>query len=61
VAKKRWENLVVFYNNSLNDQRPSEGDLIYLPLSRSLFEIRFVEHEQPFYQLNNLPTYKLEC
>jgi hypothetical protein len=26
-----------------------------------LFEIRFVEHEQPFYQLNNLPTYKLEC
>jgi hypothetical protein len=61
VAKKRWENLVGFYNNSLNDQRPSEGDLIYLPLSRSLFEIRFVEHEQPFYQLNNLPTYKLEC
>jgi hypothetical protein len=61
VAKKRWENLVGFYNNSLNDERPSEGDLIYLPLSRSLFEIRFVEHEQPFYQLNNLPTYKLEC
>lgn len=61
VAKKRWENLVGFYNNSLNDQRPSEGDLVYLPLSKSLFEIRFVEHEQPFYQLNNLPTYKLEC
>jgi len=61
VARKRWENLVGFYNNSLNDQRPSEGDLVYLPLSKSLFEIRFVEHEQPFYQLNNLPTYKLEC
>lgn len=61
VARKRWENLVGFYNNSINDARPSEGDLVYLPLSRSLFEIRFVEHEQPFYQLNNLPTYKLEC
>ena len=61
VARKRWENLVGFYNNSINDTRPSEGDLVYLPLSRSLFEIRFVEYEQPFYQLNNLPTYKLEC
>ena len=61
VSRKRWENLVGFYNNSINDARPSEGDLIFLPLSNSLFEIRFVEHEQPFYQLSNLPTYKLEC
>ena len=61
VSRKRWENLVGFYNNSINDTRPSEGDLVFLPLSKSLFEIRFVEHEQPFYQLNNLPTYKLEC
>jgi len=41
--------------------RPKEGDLIYLPLSKSLFELRFVEHEQPFYQLNNLVLYKLSC
>jgi hypothetical protein len=41
--------------------RPREGDLIYLPLSKSLFELRFVEHEQPFYQLNNLVVYKLSC
>ena len=41
--------------------RPLEGDLIYLPTSKSLFEIKFVEHEQPFYQLNNLPIYKLNC
>lgn len=61
VSRKRWENLVGFYNNSINDERPSEGDLIYLPLSNSLFEIRFVEHEQPFYQISNLPTYKLQC
>ena len=41
--------------------RPREGDLIYLPLSKSLFELKFVEHEQPFYQLNNLTVYKLSC
>ncbi len=44
-----------------NLTRPREGDLIYLPLSKSLFELKFVEHEQPFYQLNNLTTYKLSC
>jgi len=41
--------------------RPKEGDLIYIPLSKSLFELKFVEHEQPFYQLNNLVVYKLSC
>jgi len=61
VAKRRWEQLVGVWNNSINNVRPSEGDLIYLPLSKSLFEIRFVEHEQPFYQLNNLPVYELRC
>ena len=37
VSRKRWENLVGFYNNSINDTRPSEGDLVFLPLSNSLF------------------------
>ena len=41
--------------------RPTEGDLIYLPLTKSLFEIKFVEHEQPFYQLKNVPVFKLNC
>jgi hypothetical protein len=61
VSKRRWEQLVGIWNNSLNSERPSEGDLIYLPLSNSLFEIKMTEHEQPFYQLNNLPVYKLQC
>ena len=39
--------------------RPREGDLIFMPNANALFEITFVEHEQPFYQLNNLPVYKL--
>lgn len=41
--------------------RPMEGDLIYFPLSKGLFEIRFVEHENPFYQLNKLYAYKITC
>ena len=42
-------------------QRPSEGDLIYFPYSDNLFEIKFVEHEAPFYQFGKLYTYKLKC
>ena len=61
VAKKRWNQYIGLDNNSVSSIRPNEGDLIYLPLSKSLFEIRFVEHESPFYQLSNLPTYTLQC
>jgi hypothetical protein len=41
--------------------RPREGDLIYFPLSKSLFEINFVEHENPFYQHGKLYSYRLTC
>jgi len=61
VAKRSWEKLVGAWNNTVENFRPNEGDLIYLPLSQSFFEISFVEHEQPFYQINNLPVYKLQC
>lgn len=44
-----------------NSTRPKEGDLIYFPLSKSLFEINFVEHENPFYQVGKLYTYALSC
>lgn len=61
VARRRWTQTVGRYDNEINSVRPLEGDLIYIPLSRSLFQIMHVEHEQPFYQLSNLPTYKLRC
>jgi len=61
VARRTWEKLVGFWNNTIGSSRPMEGDLIYLPLSNSFFEISFVEHEQPFYQLANLPVYKLQA
>ena len=61
VARRSWEKFVGLYNNAINSIRPLEGDLLYYPPTNSFFEIKFVEHQQPFYQLKNLPTYKLQC
>ena len=61
VSRKRWEQTVQKYDNEITSTRPSEGDLIYLPLSQSMFQIMHVEHELPFYQLSNLPVYKMRC
>lgn len=61
VARRRWKDTVLRYENEITGDRPREGDLIFLPMSKSLFEITHVEHEKPFYQLRNLPTYKLQC
>jgi hypothetical protein len=58
VARKRFEQNVGDYESIT---RPREGDLIFFPLSKTLFEINFVEHENPFYQLGKLYTYKLSC
>ena len=41
--------------------RPREGDLVFFPMSKALFEINFVEHENPFYQLGKLYSYQLTC
>ena len=57
VSRRRW-NQTVGGDNDINSERPREGDLIYLPLSKSMFQITHVEHEQPFYQLANLPVFK---
>lgn len=59
VAKKRWEE--VSFNHVSSQPRPNEGDLIYIPMSNSIFEITRVEDERPFYQLSNLPVYRLTC
>lgn len=61
VSRRRWESTVQRYDNEISIQRPAEGDVLYIPFSKKLFEITHVEHEQPFYQLQNLPTYKLRC
>ena len=41
--------------------RPLEGDLVYHPVLAKMFEISFVDHDEPFYQLDNNPVYKLRC
>ena len=61
VSRKQFSRLVQINENEIRQERPREGDLIYLPLSKGLFEVKFVEHESPFYQLSQFPTYELQC
>lgn len=56
VSRSRWDEIV---GTPESQTRPNEGDLVYVPFSKSLFEITFVEHEEPFYQINQIPIYKL--
>ena len=65
ISKERFEDyispLLSNVPNSKLSTRPKEGDLIYFPLGDRLFEIKFVEHEQPFYQLKKTYVYELRC
>lgn len=61
VSRRRWNRLVKSETNEIEFYRPREGDLIYLPLSKSIFEIQKVETESPFYQLKNLPVFRLRA
>jgi hypothetical protein len=61
ISRRQWQNLVGIWNNTVETNKPQEGDLIFLPMSNSFFEISFVEDEKPFYQLSNLPVYKMQC
>ena len=57
VSKTRFEKEF----SDLGFKEPREGDLIYFPISGGLFEIDYVERENPFYQLNKINTFKLTC
>jgi hypothetical protein len=41
--------------------RPNEGDVVYHPVLDKMFQVNFVDHDEPFYQLDNNPVYKLRC
>jgi hypothetical protein len=60
VARRRWTQLVGRYGATTIPSRPNEGDLIYFPLTGGLFELKFVQHQDPFYQLGKLYVYKLQ-
>ena len=70
LSKERFEDFIApFLAANVGDPdagialatRPREGDLIYFPLGARLFEVKFVEHEDPFYQLGKNYVYQLKC
>ena len=61
ISKRSWERFISLDANLATGLRANEGDLIYFPLSKSVFEIKFVEHENPFYQMGKLFTFKMTC
>jgi len=67
ISKERFEDFISPFLETIPDSenstslRPREGDLIWFPLGGRLFEIKFVEHEQPFYQLGKTYVYELKC
>ena len=61
VARRRWITLIGADSNLIVSTRPNEGDLIYFPRIQKLFEINFVDHDDPFYQVDNLPVFKMYC
>ena len=61
VSRRRWENTVSDDPNIIVSSRPNEGDLIYFPRIQKIFQIDFVDHDDPFFQVDNLPVYKLSC
>lgn len=60
VARRRWDQFVGRYGQTIIPHRPAEGDLLYFPLTKGLFEIKFVDHLDPFFQLGKLYVYKLQ-
>ncbi len=60
VSTRRWDEEVTEHAPTLTlDNRPNEGDLLYFPLTKDLYEIKFVEREQPFYQMGKLQFYTM--
>jgi len=48
-------------SDAANTDRPLEGDLVYHPILGKIFEVSFVDHDEPFHQLDNNPVFKLNC
>ena len=66
ISKERFEEFIAAFlmssdNEDIVKNRPREGDLVYFPLGERLFEIKYVEHEDPFYQLGKNYVYQLKC
>ena len=60
VSRRQWEKMIGVFSD-LADPRPQEGDVIFLPMTNSFFEISYVEDDKPFYQLSDIPVYRMQC
>ena len=55
-------NFYIIQDTAATDSdRPQEGDVIYHPVLDKMFQINFVDHDEPFYQLDSNPVYKMRC
>jgi hypothetical protein len=61
VARRRWDEVIASSGDAVLTTRPAEGDVIYFPLTKAFFEIKFVESTDPFFQVGKLYVYKLQC
>ena len=61
VSRRQFEILVDNTSKTLSIDRPREGDIIWMPLFKKFWQIDFVEDEDPMYQINDLPIFKLKC
>ena len=61
VSRRRWDNVIGQFGDTILTNRPAEGDIIYFPLTKSFFEIKKVEARDPFFQVGQLYVYKLYC
>ena len=61
VARRRWDEVIAKSGDAVLTTRPAEGDIIYFPLTKAFFEIKFVESTDPFFQVGKLYVYKLQC
>lgn len=59
ISRRGWQQLVGRFGTTVLPNRPSEGDLLYIPMTKGLVEIKFVDHQTPFYQLGQYYSYKL--
>ena len=62
LSEESGNEFYVLMDTATTDaDRPQEGDLVYHPILGKMFQINFVDHDQPFHQLDNNPVYKLRC
>ena len=62
LSEESGQEFYIIQDTATTDaDRPQEGDIIYHPIFEKMFEINFVDHDEPFFQLDNNPVYKLRC